>query len=508
MDVAPVEQTLVVGRARDAAALDPALVTDNESIEVTEQIFEHLLTYDERSTTVGPSLATSWHISDDRRTYTFELRQGVRFHDGTAFNAEAVVFSFLRQKDTSHPYHFPDQKYEYWDSVYDNVQSVEATAEYTVRIVLDQPYAPFLQNLAMAPVSIVSPEAVKRLGRDFKMRPVGTGPFRFHEWLRGERIALVRNEGYWDPSRRAALNRLVFRVLPDARERLAALEGGSVDVVYNLLPTDLKYIQLHPELVVDKVAGMNVAYLAMNTQKPPFNERLVRLAVSHAINKSYLVKLIYQGYATQAVTPLPPSLWGHYRKIVDYAWDPNRARELLSEALKDGKYPQPIKARLFVVDKPRPYLPRPERVARAVAAQLAAIGMSVEVESRPWSDYTQAVERGDHELALHGWISDNGDPDNFLYPLLDRDNAKAGKLNRAFYKSAELHGILRWAREAIDQKERTRYYERAQELVHHDAPWVPLAHADVVVAYRNNIEGRLVHPSAHTRFQNVKKKGR
>src|SRR5204863_7029193 len=109
--------------------------------------------------------------------------------------------------------------------------------------------------------------------------------------------------------------------------------------------------------------------------------------------------------------------------------------------------------------------------------------------SRPWTEYTAAVEKGEHHLALHGWISDNGDPDNFLYPLLDRDNAKAGKLNRAFYRSAELHGILRWAREAIEQKERVRYYERAQELVHHDAPWVPIAHADVVVAYRNTVEG-------------------
>jgi peptide/nickel transport system substrate-binding protein len=495
----PIDRTVMVGRASDVIGIDPARITDAESAEVTEQIFDHLVRYKRNSTDVEPSLATRWDVSENGRVWTFHLRPGVRFHDGTPFDADAVVFSFDRQRDPHHPYHHPD--FTYWENTFRNIQTVEKLDALTVRITIERSYAPFLANLAMFPVSIVSPTAVKKWGPEFWRHPVGTGPFRFVEWLPGERVSLEANPDYWD--KKPEIEHLVFVVIRDARQRLAALEGGAIDVAENLAPQDLQFVALHPELTLARVAGNNVGYLAMNTQHPPFDDVRVRRAVNHAINKKAIVKLIYQGLAQPATTPVPPSLWSHVDEDL-YAFDKQKAIELLAEA----HYVQgPRRPRLYVPDTPRPYLPAPETVARIIQHNLHDVGMDVEVVTGDMNAHVRLTQNGQHDLCLLGWSADNGDPDNFLYVLFDPENAEPGTArNLAFYKNAELHGILVWAQESSDHAERERYYRRAQELIAREAPWVPIAHAEVVVAARNEIVGLTVHPSSSIYFHRVRRK--
>jgi peptide/nickel transport system substrate-binding protein len=490
------DQPVLVGRGADAIALDPARITDAESSEVTEQIFDHLVRYKPDSTEIEPSLAESWEQSPDGRVWTFHLRKNVRFHDGTPFDADAVVFSFDRQRDPHHPYHQSD--FSYWESNFRNIQSVEALDPYTVRITIERSYAPFLSNLAMFPVSIVSPSAVKKWGPEFARHPVGTGPFRFVEWSPGERIMLAANPTYWGGAPK--IQHLVFVTIRDPRQRLVALEGGAIDVAENLSPEDLQFVALHPELKLLHVAANNVAYLAMNTQHPPFDDVRVRRAVNYAINKTALVKLIYQGRGRPASSPLPPSLWAHKDEDL-YPYDRAEAMRLLA----DAHYGHPAKRpKLYVMDTQRSYMPAPETVARIIQHNLRDVGMDVEVVINDFDTHSRLTQNGVHDLCLLGWSADTMDPDNFLYVLFDPENAEPGVArNLSFFKNAELHGILSWAQESSDRGERERFYKKAQDLIAQEAPWVPLAYGEVVVAARVNLTDLHIHPSGNVFFKSV-----
>jgi peptide/nickel transport system substrate-binding protein len=490
------DTTVLIGRASDALALDPARITDSESAEVTEQIFDHLVRYRPDSTEIAPSLAESWESSPDGRIWTFHLRHGVRFHDGTPFDADAVVFSFDRQRDPRHPYHQPD--FTYWDTNFRNIQLVERIDAYTVRITIERPYAPFLANLAMFPVSIVSPAAVRKWGPDFARHPVGTGPFRFVEWSPGERIMLGANPNYWGGAPK--IQHLVFVAIRDARQRLVALEGGAIDVAENLSPEDLQFVALHPELTLLRTPGNNVGYLAMNTTHPPFDDVRVRRAVNFAINKTAIVKLLYQGLALLATSPVPPSLWGHVDEPL-YSYDRGMAMKLLAEA----KYTPPAhRPKLYVMDTPRAYMPSPETVARIIQHNLRDVGMDVEVVVNDIDTHVRMTQNGVHDLCLLGWSADTIDPDNFLYVLFDPENAEPGLArNLSFFKNAELHGLLAWAQESSDRSEREQFYKKAQDIIARQAPWVPLAHGEVVVAARASLAGLRLHPSSNIYFQTV-----
>ncbi|HEY3355102.1 MAG TPA: ABC transporter substrate-binding protein [Polyangia bacterium] len=490
-------ESLIVGRASDPLSLDPARTTDSESIETCEQVFEHLVRYRFDSMEIEPALATHWEVAPNGREWTFHLRTGVTFHDGTPLTADAVVWSLERQRDPSHRDHKPD--FVYWESSFRNIQKIEKVDELTVRITIERPYAPFLANLAMFPVSILSPGAVRRAGEGYDRHPVGTGPFRFVEWIPGERLVLTANPYYWGGAPK--LEYLVFRPIRDARQRLQAMEGNAVDVAYGLAPHDIPYVRLHPDLMLHRAPGNNVAYLAMNTQKPPFNDVRVRRAVNYAINKVPLTKLIHQGMATPAKGPVPPGLWGYLADQPDYHYDRERARALLREA----GVPVGVRPRLYTSADPRPYLPAPERVARIIAYNLREVGLNVEVVSQPLGAHLRSMSNGEHDLCLHGWTGDNGDPDNFLYMLLDRDNTVPGLArNVAFYRNGALHGLLIWARESGDRAERVRLYEQAQRIVHEEAPWVPLWHSDFTAVAHRAVRDFTIHPAAVIYYAKVR----
>jgi peptide/nickel transport system substrate-binding protein len=496
--------TLLVARAADAIYLDPARVTDNESVEVVEQIYDKLIHYRPGSNTLEPGLATAWEVSEQGTVWTFELRRGVRFHDGTPFNADAVVFSLERQRDPEHPFHRGD--WQYWENIYRNVEQVAKIDEYTVRITIERQYAPFEANMAMFAVGIVSPAAVAEHGDEYVWNPVGTGPFRFASWEKGSRIVLERNPDYWGGA--PHFERLVFQVIPDPRQRLVALESGAIDIAQAILPEELQFVALHPDLVLHETAANNVAYLAMHTGKPPFDDVRVRRAANHAVNKEPIVKLAYQGMAIPADGALPPTQWGYHKVRSRYEYDPDKARDLLTEAEAEGVFDPRRVYTMYVPATPRPYLLNPEQVGRVLQANLAAVGIRTELVVQPFKAHLKSVQNGDHDLCLLGWAPDNTDPDNFLYTLFDRDNTVPGLArNVAFFDDPVVHGLLVMAQESDNRSDRERIYARVQEIVAQQAPWVPLAHAQVAMAARDEIDGVIINPSGHVAYRGVRRIG-
>ncbi len=497
--------TLIIGRPTDAISLDPARPTDNESVEVLDQVYDKLLRYRPGSNTIEPSLATSWKVHDMGRSWVFELRRGVTFHDGTPFNADAVVFSFERQRDPFHPFH---RKFVYWANVYRNIVKVEKLGEFKVRIEIERPYAPFEANLAMFPVSIVSPTAVAKYGdsAEFERHPVGTGAYKLTSWTRGERIVLERNRDYWGGM--PATKRIVFQVIPDPRQRLIALESGAIDIAYSILPEELQFVELHPNLVLHKVAANNVAYVALNTSRPPFDNVKVRRAANWAINKDPLVKMMYQGMAIPAYGALPPSQWAYHKVKEQYPYDPQTARQLLAEARATGVSLDKTFT-FYVPTTPRPYLPHPERIGRAIQANLAAVGIKTRLVLQDFKTHLSDLANGRHDLALTGWVGDNGDPDNFLYLLFHKDNTVKGLArNVSFFTDPDkngLNGLLVMAQESDDRNNRRQLYGRVQEILASEAPWVPLAHAQVAVAARDDIGGLVISPSSLIYYKDVRR---
>lgn len=495
--------TIIVGRPSDASSLDPARPTDNESSEVINQIYETLVRYRADSTDVEPGLAVRWDVDPTGTQWTFTLRDGVTFHDGTALDAAAVVFSFERQRDPAHRYH--TGRFGYWENQYKNVVKVEATGPLTVRITIADRYAPFLASMAMFPVAIVSPAAVVKWGDDFPEHPVGTGPFKLERWDHGERIVLARNPRYWDVP--ALVDRVVFEVIPDARQRLVDLESGAIDLALAILPEELQFVDLHPGLTLYRHPANNVTYLAMNCLHPPFDDREVRRAIGLAINKLPIVRLAYQGLAIPADGPLPPTQWGHHESPSRYA--PDEARARLAELAAEGRIDLGRHYRLYAPSTPRPYLPNPEQVARVLRSNLEAVGLHVDLVIQPFGAQRADTEAGLHDLALAGWSGDNGDPDNYLYLLFHEANTQPGiARNIAFWRDRAVSELLTDAQRVERRDARDAIYAEVQRRIAEDAPWVPLAHSQVAIAARDEISGLQMKASGSVVYASLHRVGR
>ncbi|MGE0399020.1 MAG: ABC transporter substrate-binding protein [Kofleriaceae bacterium] len=493
---------LVVAEASDVQALDPLRVTDSESIEVGSLMFEGLVRWKAGTTDVTEGLATQWRVSEDGTVWTFELRPNVRFHDGTPLDANAVVFSFERLLTKTHPFYLAKADANYRRGLLSSIEKVVAVGKMTVAIHTTKPYAPLLGDVAMFP--IVSPAGVKQWGDAFREHPVGSGPFQIVEWIRGEQVVVRRFDGYW--GQKPAIDRIVFRVIVDARQRLVELESGSVDLATAILPDEQPFVELHPDLVLYTTAGNDVSYLAFNTQRPPFDDPLVRRAVSYAINKEPIVKLAFQGRAVAAEGPLPPTQWGYHKPKAHYGYDLVTARKLLNEAIANKTFDPDKVYRFFALSTPRPYFSQPERVARFLQSAMGQLGIKTELVTQPYSEHKASVEAGEHDLAIFGWVGDTGDPDNFLYVLFHSDNAIApGAQNIAFYKEPKVDEMLSRARTS-DKATRTALYASVQDTIAEAAPWVPLAHSEFVVAARAELENVVLSPLGHPIYSLIRRK--
>ena len=502
------ERTVVYGRGEESLKLDPADVIDGESIKVIVNIFDTLVTYRTdgagpvsgadslKATDLVPGLATEWHAGDEGRTWTFQLRKGVRFHDGTAFNADAVKTSLDRLIDEKHPFHWRGT-YPYRAS-YLMIRSIEVVDPCLVRFHLREPSAVFLANMAMFPASIVSPASLERHRSaldsegsrpDFYV-PKGTGPFRFVRWDRRQRIVIQANEAYWAGP--PEIKRVIFVQTSKSEDRLAQLERGEIDMMDGVGFSQVETIQRHPRLEIQIRPGWSLAYLAMNTQEAPFDNVLVRRAVAHAINREKIRKLAYQGYGTIGNSPIPESMWGHDLRVPGYAYHVQKARELLKQAGVSSDQ----QIRLHAMNNPRRYMPRPDKVAQIIKEDLRRIGLQVEIYSPDWNRYLTETRNGEHQICLLGWSTDNGDPDNFVYNLLDADNArKPSASNVSFWADAEAHRLITEAQRVQDRQRRIELYAQVQRLVHRDVPMVPLIYVPNMVAYSKHVVGYQLHPT-------------
>ena len=482
----PGPPTLIFARGADSQKLDTADVDDGESMRVLANISQCLVRFKHGTTEAEPCLATSWTISSDGLTYTFKLRAGVRFHDGTPLDAQAAAFSFLRQMDKSHPAHLPDATFAYWSAMFNMITAVEVVDPMTLRLRLREPHAPLLASLCIPAAHLISPKFIDQ------RHPVGTGPFRFVEWVPNERIVLEANPDYWEGKPKT--ERLIFKVVPDSATRLIQLQTGQIHAMDGIDPNGLSIIRSDHSLKLLTAPGLNICYLAFNCQKPPFDNKDLRRLIASAIHKKDIIDAVYRGAAIIAKNPLPPFIAGHNDTIPDQMTpDIDRPLPVITRPL-----------RLEVMTNPRPYLPNPLRAAEMIKADIEKAGIKVEIVPNEWGSHLDRTHHGEHEMALMGWVGDTGDADNFLYVLLDKDTAIVGSaLNISFWKNDSYHDLMLAARRELDPEKRAGLYRKAQEIVFEEAPMVPLAHAESLMACRANVDGIHFEPNGDILFQDA-----
>lgn len=488
-------ESIVISLAGTLESLDPARVTSSEAAQISAQIYEPLVRLSKSDQGVKPCLATHWTVSPDGTRWVFYLRRGVHFHDGKVFDADAVVFSYERQRDKNHTHY--SSKFIYRQGMFDNIVKTKKLSRYKVEITTTQRFAPFLATASMFSMAIVDPDSVRENGELKKVN--GTGPFRFISWVAKEKLVLEKNSTYWGGI--PQVKRLVFSLEHQEAQRFNALQSGAVDVVFGIRPENQPIVGLHPELRLMRAGAPNVVYLAFNTLRAPFNNARVRRALNHAINKKLIIQLGYQGLARPAYGPIPPNMWTHASSIHRYDYLKEKAKQLL----KDEGFPFTKRFTLYAMKTPRPYLPSPVQVAKIIARNLYDVGVRVELVFRTHEEHVAALRRGEHDLGLLGWTADNYDPDNFLYLLLDGNLAEGhGNQNISFFRNQTLHSLLEKARHEMLRGKRAELYQKAQHLIANEAPWVPICHADVVVAARKRLRHFKVGPANILDFLEVR----
>lgn len=483
--------TLVFAKGGDAVTLDPSEAMDSESENITFSILETLVTFAEGEMTVEPQLATEWEESDDGLTYTFHLREGVKFHDGTDFNADAVVYNFERWMNAQDMDRFYMYGSVFGGFVGDEnhlLESVEAVDEHTVTFTLNNPSPTFLKDLALPAFSISSPAAIEEHGDKYNSNPVGTGPFVFDEWRQNERIVVSKNEDYWLDGY-PKLDQVIFRVIPDNSARLNALVSGEIDMMDGVEPENIEQIETNEELEVLTRPSLNLGYIGLTTTREPMDNKLVRQALNHAIDKDTIIESFFAGQAIPAKNPIPPSVEGYNDDIEGYAYDPEKAKELLEEAgLGDG-----FDMELWAMPVARPYMPDSNKVAEYVQSNLADIGVNAEIVSYEWATYQEKAVEGEADAFFLGWTGTNGDAHDFIYTLFHEDSI--GSLNSTQFANDELNDVLDEARTTIDQEKRNELYQRAQEIMHEEAPIIPLVHTTPALAAHSSVSGFDPHPT-------------
>lgn len=495
-------QTFVVGLPAEPIQLDPAVAVDSASLQITRQLYDTLMSLEGAPAEIRPGLAERWEASPDGTVWTFHLRRGVRFHDGTPLDAAAVVWNFERWRRSDHPQHVNQvragRSFEYWSSQFGGfaaaavVSKVEAIGSHAVRLTLRSPLAPLLASLAMPGFGIASPAAVERWGTEFGRHPVGTGAFRLVGWAPGQDVVLEANPDHWGV--KPKVSRVVARPIKDNARRLAALKAGEIHAMEGLNPDDVRAVAADPGLRLLLRPENNTGYLAFNYRVRGFRDRRVRLAFAHAIDKRAIVDALYGGTGLAATQFQPPSLWGHDPGLRDHAHSPARARELLRQAgfpdglreitWEDGGR-EPLV--LWYMPVSRPYFPNPREIAQAIAADLARAGIAVRLKTVDWAVYLDRVKNGRLPLYMLGWIGDNGDPDHALCAVF----CAPGAAHQGFYTNRALADLLRRARTLPGDGERAVLYRRAERLLHEDVARLFIAHNRTPLALARGVTGYL-----------------
>ncbi|MFC1503179.1 ABC transporter substrate-binding protein SapA [Pseudomonadota bacterium] len=474
------------------------------------QIFDRLLLLDPVSHQPLPGLARSWSVSDDGLEYTFALRKGIEFQSTDWFkpsrqlNAQDVIFSFKRVIEPNHPFHkVSGGRYPWFESLDFSrlIEDIQALDSHTVKFTLNRPDNTFLSNLATSYAVIYSQEYGQQLFKagqlnQLDMKPIGTGPFYLDQYTPNDLIRLKRHWGYWQGA--APMEQIVFDISSRGTGTLAKLLSHECDVLSSPLASQLPVITDNPEFELMAQTGMNVAFLAINNNKPVLQDLRIRKAISLAINRENLLNSVYYGTGTKAKSLLPPLSWAYNHNSQSLDFSPGRAIELLNEA----GYDKNLKLTMRVALEPRPYNPSPRKTVELIQADLNAVGIQVSVSHQEKRDRIIIGDTTGFDLILTGWIADNGDPDNFLRPLLSC-NAKQAGLNVANWCNLRFDNLLELALRTTKIDQRLNYYQLAQDVLDEQVPIIPLAHGVHFQVHHKSLGGLQMSPFGTRSFSSV-----
>jgi dipeptide transport system substrate-binding protein len=379
------------------------------------------------------------------------------------------------------------------------LKSIEKVDDYTIKMTLNIPNAPFLSDMAMDFSSIMSKEyadTLMKMGKPelLDQDPIGTGAFELQQYQKDATIRYRAFAGYWGP--KPKIDVLVFAITKDPAVRLAKLRANECQMAPFPAPADLPSIKADTSLKVMSQPGLNIGYLGLNVEHKPFDNRDVRVAVNMAIDKKAILDAVYQGSGIPAKNLIPPTMWSYNNSVEDYKYDPDAAKKLLAQA----GYPNGFETTLWAMPVQRPYNPDARRIGEMMQSDLAKVGIKAKIVSYEWGEYLKRTRSGEHDMAEIGWTGDNGDPDNFFDTLA---SCAAAKSSATRWCNREYDDVVTKAATLSSQAERTKLYEQAQVTMHREAPYYLIAHSVVYLPMRANVTGYTMSPLGAHDFRTV-----
>lgn len=477
-------------------------------------IFNRLLSVDSSTGKLLPSLAIQWNKSSDNLNYTFKLRKQVSFHSTEWFTpsryltSEDVVFSFNRQKNIGNFFHnIKGLNYSYFHStgLSDNLQNIIADDENTVTFQLRKPDPSFLITLSMAFSSILSAEYANHIMKNglakeqFDNKPIGTGPFILKRYQTDAFIRYIAHPDYMNG--KEAIENLVFVITPDPSLRYARLVSGECDVMAQPLSSHYQLLKANPDINVQQQAGLNIGYWAFNTRKEPFDNPLVREALSHAINRESILQTVFNDLGSLSNSPLPVTMKPHHNEnLADINYDPELAKALLAKAgYEDG-----FEMDIWAIPIQRSYNPDGQLMAELMQEDLRKIGVQVNIVTHNWVSFLNKVSEGEHQTALLGWVADNQEPGNFLSNILSCLAIKS-KTNRAFWCNTDFDDLIYQAQKTSNINVKKQLFYKAQEIFREELPWLPIGSGLTIQASNNNVKNLSIKLTGGISFSGVYK---
>ncbi|MBF0238292.1 MAG: hypothetical protein HQM12_11350 [SAR324 cluster bacterium] len=470
--------------------LDPPRIEDNVSYNISGNIYEGLVRYQGESAIIEPSLATRWEVSKDGLYWTFFLRHEVVFHDNTKLNANAVLFSFMRQMDEHHPYYRDDFLYK--DVIFSHVKSLSVLDEYTIQFELSKPFSPFLHLLTMPPARIVSPDAVMKNPDEFGLHPGGTGPFYVKEWTERD-LVLEPFGAHWEG--RPYLDRVIIQPAKYLKTMLLSMRQGNLHLSEGVTSRELLWVRGDSEIKMKKTAANSIKFIVFHTQKPPLNDIRIRRALQDVLNRKGLVNWLWQDNALPTNSPVPPSNWAY--KAVDIpVQNLEKAKELLNEVITE-----PLSLKVVMLQTRDTAW---ERFFESFSAACSQVNVQLNVKTLKGKDYLQAMKTGDYDLIWMGWSGDHADPDNFVYPLLHSINAYPGSFsNLSYYSNPVMDELIEHAQRETVMEKRQQLYYKIQEILVEEVPWIPILVPQNIYLYHHSVQDVSVTVTGRVKLEKI-----